>query len=213
MQKENRELLYKDSNSKNKSNLLNKIKNDVNGEASNNSAASTMNNSTISTTNNTTYNTNNNTTSNSGANTRANTPRTHSLINSSTINTTTNSNNNNTQIPHIDKSQSIIIPNHVLLDNNLIFYIPIDRIVIVIKAIFENGNININLQRSLYEQLENNCYILNKQGLVVSRIGQVKTVHNIIRKLLKNVNLTGKQFLHNCFYIFLFFFIFVDIFS
>ena len=70
----------------------------------------------------------------------------------------------NKRIPELDSSKSIIIPNHVFLDDNFNFYLPVDRAIRVISAIFNSTGMNHDLQKNYFIQLELQAHILNKAG-------------------------------------------------
>ena len=63
-----------------------------------------------------------------------------------------------------DTNTSINLPSHVFLCSNFFFYIPVDRALRVLSAIFESAGISSDLQKIYFTQLELQAHILNKAG-------------------------------------------------
>ena len=63
-----------------------------------------------------------------------------------------------------EKKEIFDLPEHLFLNQELFFFIPIDRAVHVLMAIFESAKVNIELQKKLFYQLELQTHVLNKSG-------------------------------------------------
>ena len=63
-----------------------------------------------------------------------------------------------------EKKETFDLPQHLFLNQELFFFIPIDRAVHVLMAIFESAKVNIELQKKLFYQLELQTHVLNKSG-------------------------------------------------
>ena len=63
-----------------------------------------------------------------------------------------------------EKKEIFDLPQHLFLNEELYFFIPIDRAVHVLIAIFESAKVNIELQKKLFYQLELQTHVLNKSG-------------------------------------------------
>ena len=79
---------------------------------------------------------------------------------------------NKTKIINIDDSNDdnnkfLILPLHIFLDNDFNFYIPIDRALRVVSAIFKSVGINSEVQKVYFTQLEIHAHVLDKSGIQI----------------------------------------------
>ena len=63
-----------------------------------------------------------------------------------------------------ESKRKLIIPSHVFLDQNLFFYIPIDRALRVVSAIFNSADINNETQKVYFIQIELHAHVMNRSG-------------------------------------------------
>ena len=77
---------------------------------------------------------------------------------------------NNKKIIQIDENSNdsdkyLILPSHIFLDNDFNFYLPIDRALRVISAIFNSVGINSEVQKVYFTQLEIQAHVLDRSGI------------------------------------------------